>query len=88
MIPRYHRGVSLGIRAQRVMAYIAVLASCALTTAALIASIGSGIGWQTAGILFAVPAWALTEALFATVPTPCPGCQHAMHDDICWCGHV
>ncbi|NOS00149.1 hypothetical protein HGK63_08325 [Mycobacteroides abscessus] len=88
MIPRYHRGVTLGIRAQRVLAYLAVCVSVIIETAALIATIENGIGWHTAGILFAAPAWALTEGLAATVPAPCPGCQHAPHDDMCWCGHV
>ncbi|SKR27759.1 Uncharacterised protein [Mycobacteroides abscessus subsp. abscessus] len=88
VIPRYHRGVTLGIRAQRVLAYLAVGASLIIETAALIATVESGIGWHTAGILFAVPAWALTEGLAATVPAPCPGCQHPTHDGMCWCGHV
>lgn len=88
MIPRYHRGVGIGIRAQRALAYFAVIASCIIETTALIATIQSGVGWHTAGILFVIPAWMLAEGLAATVPRRCPGCRHAMHDDICWCGHV
>lgn len=88
VIPRYHRGVTLGIRAQRVLAHFAAGASVIIETAALIATIENGIGWHTAGILFAVPAWALAEGLAATVPAPCEGCQHPIHDDMCWCGHV
>ncbi|WP_231896916.1 hypothetical protein [Mycobacteroides stephanolepidis] len=87
---RHRQGFTPTVRIQRAIAYLAVITLSTIAARAAATILADGIDWHTtlAALATAIPAWMILDGLTMTAPANCRGCQHPMHDGVCWCGHV
>lgn len=90
MTSRHRQGFTPSTRIGRTFAYLVVIGLGTIAARAAITILVDGIAWHTilALCVAGIPAWMILDGLIMTAPANCRGCQHRMHDGICWCGHV